>query len=79
MDCVEQAVLYVYNPEPKADSTGLSIYWGFNNEQWRFNWETYTTDISFATETSWGDFLIQYNLLTAGWYASEVTLEMLRL
>jgi hypothetical protein len=79
MDCVEQAVLYVYNPDRKVDSTGLSIYWGFNNEQWRYNWEAYTTDISFATDTSWGDFLIQYNALTAGWYAAELALEMLRI
>ena len=79
MDCVEQAVLYVYNPEQKAESTGLSMYWGFNNEQWRYNWETYTTDVSFATDTAWGDFLIQYNLLTAGWYAAEVTLDALRI
>ena len=77
MDCIEQAVLHVYNPESTADSTGLSIYWGFNNEQWRFNWETYTTEVSFATDTSWGDFLIQYNLLTAGWYVAEVALDVL--
>ena len=69
MACVDQAVLRLYNPERKADSCGLSIYWGFNNEQWRYYWEMYTTEISFAADTSWGEFLIQYNLLTAGWYA----------
>ncbi len=74
MDCVEEAVLYVYNPERKADSTGLSIYWGFNNEQWRYNWEMYTTEVSFAVDTSWDEFLIGYNLLTAGWYVAEVAL-----
>jgi hypothetical protein len=76
MDCVEQAVLYVYNPERKADSAGLSIYWGFNNEQWRFNWDMYTSEVSFAVDTSWDEFLIQYNLLTAGWYAAELVLGM---
>ena len=69
MACVDQAVLRLYNPERKADSCGLSIYWGFNNEQWRYYWEMYTTEISFAADTSWGELLIQYNLLTAGWYA----------
>jgi hypothetical protein len=78
MDCVEQAVLYVYNPDRKVDCTGLSIYWGFNNEQWRYNWETYTSEVSFAADTSWGTFLIQYNSLTAGWYAAELVLEMLK-
>lgn len=70
MACVELAVLRLYNPEMKADSCGLSIYWGFNNEQWRYYWEMYTTEISFAIDTSWGEFLIQYNMLTAGWYAA---------
>jgi hypothetical protein len=67
--CVEQAVLHLYNPERKVDSCGLSMYWGFNNEQWRYYWEMYTTEVSFAVDTSWGEFLIQYNMLTAGWYA----------
>jgi hypothetical protein len=66
--CVEQAVLRLYNPDRKEGACGISIYWGFNNEQWRYYWEMYTTEISFAVDTSWGEFLVQYNLLTAGWY-----------
>ena len=65
VNCVDQAVLYVYNPERKADSTGLSIYWGVGNV-WSDNAEKYTTWASFAVDTSWAEFLIQYNLLTAG-------------
>jgi hypothetical protein len=62
IECVDQAVLYVYNPDRKVDSTGLSIYWGIN-DAWDSSKEKYTEFASFAIDTSWAEFLDQYNLL----------------
>ncbi len=66
VECVDQAVLYVYNPDMKVDSAGLSIYWGVN-DVWDNSVEKYPVFASFAVDTSWAEFLTQYNnLLTSG-------------
>ncbi|UCE92183.1 MAG: hypothetical protein JSV90_03360 [Methanobacteriota archaeon] len=65
MDCIDEAILYVYNPERKADSTGLSILWAIH-DAWSNSAENYALWTSFAVDTSWPEFLTQYNLLAAG-------------
>ncbi len=62
IECVDQAVLYVYNPDRKVDSTGLSIFWGIN-DVWENSMGKYTMFASFGVDTSWSEFLDQYNLL----------------
>jgi hypothetical protein len=62
MECMDQAVLYVYNPDRKVDSTGLSIFWGVN-DAWDNSKEKYTMFASFGVDTSWAEFLDQCNLL----------------
>ena len=65
VECIDQAILYVYNPERKVDSTGLSIFWGVN-DAWDNSAEKYTVFASFPGDTSWAEFLTQYNnLLTS--------------
>ena len=68
VESIEACVLEVYNPDRKVDSGGLSIYWGFHNWEWRWYWETYTSNVPFALATGWGDFIYEYNALTCGWF-----------
>jgi hypothetical protein len=68
MDAVSSSVVAMYNPEPKAACSGVSMYWGYHNWEWRLYWMDYMENVPFATETSWGEFLYEYNSLTCGWF-----------
>ena len=68
MECISDSVIAMYNPEEKADCGGVTLYWGFHNWEWRFYWEDYMTNVPFASETAWGDFLYEWNALTCGWF-----------
>ncbi|HIH01719.1 TPA: hypothetical protein HA259_06565 [Thermoplasmata archaeon] len=68
MQCVSNAVIAMYNPEAKEDCGGVSMYWAYHNWEWRYYWLDYMTNVPFATETVWGDFLYEYNSLTCGWF-----------
>jgi len=63
---IESAVIDVYNTETTASCGGVSIYWGSHNQGWRGSMEYYST-VSFAEDSGWADFLIQYNLMSCGW------------
>ncbi len=69
MMAAEAAVDDIYNTETTADCGGISIWWGVNNEGWRYNSELYST-LSFAQDTGWYEFLHAYNTLSSGWYAN---------
>lgn len=66
VEMIESAVIDVYNTETTASCGGISIYWGSHNQAWRGSMEYYST-VSFAEESGWADFLIQYNLMSCGW------------
>lgn len=66
VDLIERAVIEVYNPDRTSACGGISVYWGSHNQAWRSSYAYYST-ISFAEDSGWGDFLIEYNLLTCGW------------
>ena len=68
MDCVTDSVIAMYNPEAKEDCGGVSMYWAYHNWEWRYYWVDYMTNVPFASETAWGDFLYEYNSLTCGWF-----------
>ena len=68
MECVSDSVIAMYNPEKKADSGGVTMYWGFHNWEWRYYWMDYMTTVPFASETAWGDFLYEWNAVTCGWF-----------
>lgn len=68
MECVSNSVVAMYNPEGKADCGGVSMYWGFHNWEWREYWGDYMTTVPFSSETTWGDFLFEWNSLTCGWF-----------
>ena len=68
MECVSDSVIAMYNPEEKADSGGVTMYWGFHNWEWRYYWMDYMTTVPFASETAWGDFLYEWNAVTCGWF-----------
>ncbi len=68
MEVISNAVVAMYNPEPKAACSGVSMYWGYHNWEWRLYWMDYMDNVPFATETSWGEFLYEYNSLTCGWF-----------
>lgn len=66
MDLIEGAVKGVYNPDRTSACGGVSIYWGVHNIGWRTGYEAYS-GLTFAVDSGWGEFLIQYNQLTCGW------------
>ncbi len=68
MEVISNAVVAMYNPEEKAACSGVSMYWGYHNWEWRLYWEDYMNNVPLASETSWGEFLYEYNLLTCGWF-----------
>jgi len=68
MGVISNAVVAVYNPEPKAALSGVSMYWGYHNWEWQTYWMDYMDNVPFASETSWGEFLYEYNSLTCGWF-----------
>ena len=68
MQCVSDSVIAMYNPEEKADSGGVTMYWGFHDWEWRYYWADYMTNVPFASETAWGEFLYEWNDLTCGWF-----------
>jgi len=68
MDAVSGSVVAMYNPETKSACSGVSMYWGYHNWEWRLYWMDYMENVPFATETSWGEFLYEYNSLTCGWF-----------
>ena len=70
MEAVEDIVVDVYNPTRKTMCGGISLFWGFNNEEWRYYGDTYTSTIGFACDTSWGEFLVEFNELSSGWYTA---------
>ncbi len=70
MEVVSNAVVAMYNPEEKAACSGVSMYWGYHNWEWRLYWEDYMNNVPLAGETSWGEFLYEYNLLTCGWFTA---------
>ena len=71
IDCVTDSVVAMYNPETKEDCGGVSMYWAYHNWEWRYYWVDYMTNVPFATETAWGDFLYEYNSLTCGWFPTK--------
>lgn len=71
MDCVTNSVIAMYNPEAKEDCGGVSMYWAYHNWEWRYYWIDYMTNVPFAMETAWGDFLYEYNTLTCGWFPTK--------
>ncbi len=68
MGVISNAVVAMYNPEPKAALSGVSMYWGYHNWEWQTYWMDYMDKVPFASETSWGEFLYEYNSLTCGWF-----------
>ena len=70
IESVEDIVVDVYNPTRKTMCGGISLFWGFNNEEWRYYGDMYTTTIGFACDTSWGEFLVEFNELSSGWYTA---------
>ena len=71
MNCISDSVIAMYNPEEKADCGGVTVYWGYHNWEWREYWIDYMTNVPFASETAWGEFLYEYNTLTCGWFRNK--------
>lgn len=69
MSAVETAVDGIFNTDTTIACGGISMWWGVNNEGWRYNNEFYST-LSFAQDTGWWTFLDAYNTLSSGWYAN---------
>ena len=70
MVAMEDAIDGIFNTETTAACGGISMWWGVNNEGWRYNNELYST-LSFAEDTGWWTFLDAYNSLSSGWYANS--------
>lgn len=70
MEAIEDSVVDVYNPTRMTMCGGISLFWGFNNEEWRYYGDMYTSTIGFACDTSWGEFLIEFNEMSSGWYTA---------
>lgn len=66
MTAIQGAVKCVYNTDTTAAAGGISVYWGVHNIVWRNSLGVYS-EVSFADDTGWADFVFEYNVLTCGW------------
>lgn len=57
---VDSSVIAYWNGPYAADCRGISIYWGTGGD-WPYSADAYSTEVAFAIDTGWADFLAEYN------------------
>ena len=60
IDLVDSSVIAYWNGPYAAACGGISIYWGTGGD-WPYSGPAYLTEVAFAIDTGWGDFLDDYN------------------
>ncbi|MDH3364972.1 MAG: clostripain-related cysteine peptidase [Thermoplasmata archaeon] len=57
---VDSSVITYWNGPYAAACGGISIYWGTGGD-WPYSEEAYSTEVAFAIDMGWADFLADYN------------------
>lgn len=57
---VDSSVIAYWNGPYAAACGGISIYWGTGGD-WPYSEEAYSTEVAFAIDMGWADFLADYN------------------
>ena len=57
---VDSSVIAYWNGPYAAACRGISIYWGAGGD-WPYSQDAYSTEVAFAIDTGWADFLADYN------------------
>jgi hypothetical protein len=57
---IDSSVIAYWNGPYAAACGGISIYWGTGGD-WPYSEEAYSTEVAFAIDMGWADFLAEYN------------------
>ena len=57
---VDSSAIAYWNGPYAAACGGISIYWGTGGD-WPYSADAYSTEVAFAIDTGWADFLADYN------------------
>ena len=60
IDLVDSSVIAYWNGPYSAACGGISLYWGTGGD-WPYSGPAYVSEVAFAIDTGWGDFLDDYN------------------
>jgi hypothetical protein len=57
---IDSSVIAYWNGDWASACRGLTLWWGLTSD-WDYSGPAYVTEVAFAIDTGWGDFLADYN------------------
>ena len=57
---IDSSVIAYWNGDWASACRGLTLWWGLTSD-WSYSGPAYVTEVAFAIDTGWGDFLTDYN------------------
>jgi hypothetical protein len=60
VSAIDSSVIAYWNGDWASACRGLTLWWGLTSD-WDYSGPAYVTEVAFAIDTGWGDFLADYN------------------